>query len=343
MNNTIPELSDEQIDSMRLVIKNDVDKLARAKTRRYRQAVVGAAAIVAFASVGTTAVQSIDLNSDTVGIASQSDDAGSSSGSESGGDESRLSDLSDQDSAADQKATPEGALDPGTAKPGAVAEDPAREIVTTGSVGMSADAPVDAAAKISTYVIAAGGRVDSRSETASKDDDGGRVHLVIRIPQPKVEDTVEELRGLGTVGHVNIDDHDATTEGKDLDARIKALQVSVDRLSDLMAKADSTNELIRAESALTQRQAELDSLVSQRKGLTDRVSLSSIEINITAKSSASSPSASGFRGGFVDGWNALVSTFEGAVHGFGVILPWLVALSVLAGLTWLVTRRRRTV
>ncbi|MDQ3155163.1 MAG: DUF4349 domain-containing protein [Actinomycetota bacterium] len=316
MNTSIPELSDEQIESMRFAIMSDVDKSARMKTRRYRKVVVGAAAVVAISGIG-------------VGIAGLNNgpavyDASTAS-KPAGGNESRTNALAPDQAKSGDKAAP---------------EDSDREIVTTGSVGMTVAKPVVAARKISTWVGTAGGRVDSRSETAPSGDNGGSVHLVIRIPQEKVNSSIDQLRTYGTIEYVNIEDYDATTEGKDLDARIKALRISVDRLEGLMKNSKSTAELIRAESALTERQANLESLVAQRKGLSERASLSALDIDLAAKPMANSVSPSGFWGGVVTGWNSLVATIDGAVHGIGVILPWGVALGLLSGLAWLATRRR---
>lgn len=325
MNTSIPELSDEQIESMRFAIMSDVDKSARQKTRRYRKMVVGAAAIVAIGGIG---VGVVDFTGGNPGSSmSAADSAGDKKAS--GGDESRPEVALNQDqSGAGAKVAP---------------EDSDREIVTTGAVGMTVAKPVVAARKISAWVGTTGGRVDSRSETAPSGDDGGSVHLVIRIPQEKVNGSIDQLRTYGTIEYVNLEDYDATTEGKDLDARIKALRISVDRLEGLMKNSKSTTELIRAESALTERQANLESLVAQRKGLSERASLSALQIDLAAKPMANSVSPSGFWGGVVTGWNSLVATIDGVVHGIGVILPWGIAVALLTGVGWLATRRRSRV
>lgn len=323
MNTSIPELSDEQIESMRFAIMSDVDKSARSKTRRYRQVVLGAATVIALGGIGTGVIQSYGESNSVTASSQKEGDA-----SRSGGGPSTQYD----------NAVPEGQSADDSA--GKAALDADREVITTGSVGMTVADPVDTATKISTWVSTAGGRVDSRSETASKDDDGGSVHLLIRIPQSKVDGSIDTFRTYGTIEYVNIEDTDVTTQGQDLDARINALKISVSRLESLMKDANSTNELLRAETALTERQAELDSLVSQRKHLSDQVDLSAITIDLAAKASANSPSADGFWGGVVAGWNGLVSTIEGAVHTLGVVLPWALVLGALGGIVWLVTRRR---
>ena len=319
MNTTIPELSDEQIESMRFAIMSDVDKSARARTRRYRQIAVSAVAVIAIGGIGAQVIGT------TVGPGVTT--AGSDSSAKSGGNERSM-----------PETVPPNELN--ADKGGIVAPDTDREIITTGSVGMTVAQPVIAAREISAWVDTIGGRVDSRSETAPTVDNGGSVHLVIRIPQEKVNGSVDQLRSYGTIEHVNLNDYDATTEGKDLDARIQALRISVERLEDIMKKSTSSAELIRAESALTERQANLESLVAQRKGLSEKADLASIAVDLAAKPVAKSVTPSGFWGGVVTGWNSLVATIDGAVHGLGVILPWGIVVGLLSGIAWLLVRRR---
>lgn len=317
MNTTIPELSDEQIESMRFAIMSDVDKSTRTRARSYRRVLVTVVTVIALGGIGS---QVIGSNS-----GSQSDSASrASSGS------------------ADRKATSPGSVqaESGSDSAKSALKNDRREIVTTGSLGMTVAHPTDTASKISAVVSSAGGRVDSRSETAPEGDNGGHVHLVVRIPQTKVDGTIDVFRSYGKMDYVNVDDVDVTAQGKDLDARIKALRISVARLEGLMKNANTTSELLRAENALTTRQAELDSLVSQRTGLSDQVALSSLGIELSPKVAANSVSPSGFWGGVVSGWNGLVATIDGAVHLVGLILPWGVALGLLTAVGWLVTRRR---
>lgn len=334
MNSTIPELSDEQIESMRFTIMTDVGKASRAKTRRYRQVVVGAAAVIALGGIGATALASYDGTSSHPSaspVKTSMRDSGNDSkayapqtgalNGESAGD-SAGSSSADQAAPSDESAA-------------------GREVITTGNVSMTVGTPAATAQKIIHYVEGAGGRVDARDETDASGDFGGSVSLTVRIPQTKVSSAIETFRSYGKVNAVSLADQDVTTQGQDLDARIKALQISVDRLESIMKDSKSTTELLKAETALSQRQADLDSLTAQRKGLTDQVKLSSLQIDISARDRAKNVSPTGFWGGIVDGWNGLVGTIDGAVHGLGVILPWGLALTVLGGLYWVIRRVTR--
>jgi len=64
--------------------------------------------------------------------------------------------------------------------------------------------------------------------------------LTLRIPADELDRTVADLKELGTVNFVSLNAADVTRQSQDLDARITALQTSVDRLLALMAAATST-------------------------------------------------------------------------------------------------------
>ena len=146
-----------------------------------------------------------------------------------------------------------------------------------------------------------------------------------------------ELATYGDVGTVDIQNDDVTAQGQDLDARIKALELSIDRLEKILAKADSSAEVVSAEGALTQRQEQLESLQAQRKGLTEQVDLSTLYVELIQKGSTSTVSPGGFTGGLTKGWNALVDTVNGIVSLAGVLVPWL-GLALAGWLIWRLAR-----
>ena len=156
-----------------------------------------------------------------------------------------------------------------------------RDIVTTGSVQMIVAEPTQAADRLVSAVTDAGGRVDSRSERSGSSSP--TVDLVLRIPADKLDGVLADAKKLGTVESMSIGRSDVTSQRVDLDARIEALQTSVNRLLQLMGRAGNVADLLAAESSLTQRQAELDSLRAQRAALGDQISYATINVNLSAK------------------------------------------------------------
>ncbi|MFD6159489.1 DUF4349 domain-containing protein [Nocardia sp. NPDC060256] len=214
-----------------------------------------------------------------------------------------------------------------------------RKEVVTGSVEMTAGKPIDTASKIADRVREVGGRIDSRTEQPGTDDADPSATLTIRIPADKTDTFIDGLGGLGKVTRVHTNRDDVTMQWEDLDAKIKALQASVDRLRGLIAGATNTADLINAEQALSSRQGELDSLTAQKRHLDDEVALSTLNIDITtATTKAQEDRADNFWEGIVTGWHSLVDWLKDAVVFTGKALPWLGFLVVLAAVIWGVVR-----
>jgi len=110
-----------------------------------------------------------------------------------------------------------------------------RDIVTTGSVQMVVAEPTQVADRLASAVTDAGGRVDSRSERSGSLSP--IVNLVVRIPADKLDAVLADAKKLGTVESMSINHTDVTAHRFDLDARIEALQTSVNRPLQLMGRA----------------------------------------------------------------------------------------------------------
>lgn len=224
----------------------------------------------------------------------------------------------------------------GLAEDGAVATD--AQVITTGWVSISVSDPVEASAEAVTIVEKNGGHIDNRSEQAGTDSQSASAQLTIRVPEDDVTGTLDELKKLGTVESVSISSTDVTAQTTDLDARITAMQGSVDRLLDLMAAATDIDDLIALESAISTRQADLDSLKSQRDLLGDQVAYSTIDLQLYAEGAVPAGGPKDFWGGLVVGWNSLVAALTGSLVALGVALPWLLVLAVLAAITLIIIR-----
>lgn len=214
-----------------------------------------------------------------------------------------------------------------------------RQFVTEGSVGLTVESPRRAATAVAQLVERVGGHVQERVEQGTEDDESASAHLVVRIPSTEVSGTLEQLATLGTVEDTSITSTEVTAQARDLDARIRALEISVGRLEGLLSDATSTQAIVEAEQALTDRQAELESLESQRSRLADQVALSTLRIELWTEDTVPPEPPTGFWGGLVTGWSSLVATLTGLAVALGVLTPWLVLLGLVA-LVVLALRRR---
>ena len=236
--------------------------------------------------------------------------------------------------------TGEGSRTSDAASEATLAED-SRSVVTTGSMTVTADDPIAAATDAVTIVEAAGGRVDARTENAPTENDNGSATLSLRIPSTSLTATLDELKTLGDTENVSVNAVDVTTQSQDLAARISALRASVDRLTALLATATDTKVLIELETAISERQGNLEAMEAQQRDLADQVALSSIELSLISPTDAPVTPPDSFWSGVLAGWSALTGFFGFVLVALGVLTPWLVLAGVLAVVALLVLRRRR--
>jgi hypothetical protein len=222
-------------------------------------------------------------------------------------------------------------------------QDAQRDVVKTASMTITVSNTSEAADKAAVLVEKADGRVDSRSEDAGSNRGLARTSIVLRVPVAKLDGVVRDLKTLGTVQIAETKSEDVTSQRVDLDARMKALQTSVDRLLAIMRDAKDPDALIKAEGALSQRQADLDSLRAQRDQLGDRIDYSTVDVTFVAEQigGPAPQKYEGFTGQIERGWDALVSVLGNLVLLIGLLLPWLGALAVVAGIVYGVVRLAR--
>lgn len=255
------------------------------------------------------------------------------------------------------------ALDPATGaaedlklvEPGAGGPVAGREVITTASATVEVDDVQAAARAIAALADEEGGYVESMSVGDDRAGVSGYAPeslvypgptgawVTVRVPADRLSAVTESLSEIGEVSGSRIDRADVTTAAVDLRARVAALEASVARLTELMAQATSTGDLIAAESALAQRQGELDSYRQQLEGLEGQVELSSLTVSLVTPVEHVEADPAGFVDGVLAGWNGLVATLNGIVVALGFLLPWLVVLGVLGIALWAVRRvvRRR--
>ncbi|AVG23478.1 DUF4349-like protein [Pontimonas salivibrio] len=239
-------------------------------------------------------------------------------------------------------ASEEMGVDAQNSAPGSQGADTIeRSQIITGDLYLTADDPLVTADAVEAEVTAAGGRVDSRSESAEIDGQTPRAYLWVRIPTEELEDTLDAIEALGVVESKTLSNQDVTLQVVDLDARIAVLEESISRLQELLTQAATTADIVEIETALSERQGELDSLNSQRNYLSDQVQYASIGVDIRSPEVAPERDPDGFVDGIVTGWQAMLAFFAGTIVFFGVIVPWVGLLVALGLVIWLIARLRR--
>ena len=219
------------------------------------------------------------------------------------------------------------------------AQGAARSIISTGGITLEVQQTKDAVEAVREIAAKLGGYVESQTVSSSY---GESASLALRVPAARFDEAFAQLGGIGKVLDENRSSSDVTAQHVDLQARVEALEASIERLTELMSGAASTGELIEAESALTQRQAELDGLQAQLTSLEGQIGEATIWVSLTTERVLPAGGPSNFWEGLLAGLNSITVAGAGLLVVLGVLLPWLVIAGVVAfAIVWIVRSRRK--
>lgn len=257
------------------------------------------------------------------------------SGSGSGGDSSGV----EVAPALPDTAIGEGAIDAGTsldAASGKMASQGDRSIMRSGDISLTVDDVKGAVDQVATIAIGLNGSIETQSENQASGDLPAGADLSIRVPANKIDEAFAQLSEVGTVVSQGRSATDVTTEHVDLEARVSALETSIDRLTKLMDEATTTGDLIEAETALSTRQQELDGLRAQLKWLETQVDEANIWVTL-ASPSVLPGGPDSFWDGVVAGFNSIGAAAAGGLVVLGILIPWLLLAAVVVGaIVWAV-------
>lgn len=229
--------------------------------------------------------------------------------------------------------------------------DAGREIIATASATLQVDEIAEAADAIAVLAEERGGYVESTEvgRSASVDEtsepvpgSSGYGWISIRVPSADLPAVIDALDESGEVLSSSISRQDVTDVAVDLRARVDATRASVQRLTELMAQSGTVAELIEAEVALTDRQAQLESYEQQLASIEDQVAMSSLQVQLTRTTPTTAADPAGFGDGMLAGWNGLIVSLNALVIAVGFVLPWLAIVGVVLLIVWLIRRSRRS-
>jgi len=216
-----------------------------------------------------------------------------------------------------------------------------RSIIRTAYLNMRVPVVAEAVEQVRDLVAQRQGIISS--ESLSGGTPGGYASITAQVPAADLTAFLDEVSEIGEVDSLDVSAQDVTTQVIDLDARIAVLEGSIDRLTALLAEATRVEDLVAIEAELSNRQAELDSLTSQRKYLAEQVALSTVTISLSPITEIADVDSPGFLSGLQTGWSAFVALIGFAITALGFLVPFIVVAAViLIPITiWLVRRSRR--
>ena len=156
------------------------------------------------------------------------------------------------------------------------------KIIKTGELTVRVSTYGDSIARVERIVQEKGGFV---ADGSTREEAGGALvgRIVIRVPPERFEETFTALKAVGRVESENVKAADVTAEYVDVEARIHSLQITEERLRDLIANksfVDKIASLLEVERELNRVRTEIEQFQGQLRVIADRVGLSTIVLTL---------------------------------------------------------------
>jgi copper chaperone CopZ len=169
-------------------------------------------------------------------------------------------------------------------------------------------------------------------------DNGRWANLTLRVPAPRLQAVLEEVKGYAAqIFEERQSGDDVTRQYIDIAARLKSLRSHEESLLGLYGKAKNVEEMIQIESELNRVRTEIESLDAQIRFYEEQVSFATININMKEEKPLL-PNQRG-EGVLQKAVKAFFETLRSMVYGLGQFviafaryLPFLLIAGVIIGL-----------
>lgn len=158
--------------------------------------------------------------------------------------------------------------------------------------------------------------------------------LNLRVPIKDLDSALRDFRNIGYETSFSQSNYDVAQESKSLKAQIDQVQTSIVALKKLVASSTQVADLLAAESALSERELLLTSLLNQEEALETQIQMSSISLTFTEFSSPAIGAS--FQESFLRGNQLFFDGVQASVTALGFAVPGLLAGALLSVLILLI-------
>ena len=204
-----------------------------------------------------------------------------------------------------------------------VAED-SRKLIRTASLTIRTaqyDADLDALIKL---VKNAGGYIESTYQSGDRENGSTRSSsMTLRIPSEKLDEFLNGLDGVGRVVDRSESSTDMTVQYADNEARLATLRAKMERLNELLEKAETVEDLISIESAIADTQYAIDSYETRQRTIDRQVDMSEVDVYLREDSPVETTSEMSLG-------ERISRAFQTSVEDFGQFLRNMLVFLVMA-------------
>lgn len=214
-------------------------------------------------------------------------------------------------------------------------DDPNLKLIKTAYLTFEVDSIEKTRFVLESELKKLGGYISKEKESSS--DYRSTVSMTVRLPKYYFNEMIFvcDAEGIKKFDQREIKTVDVSEEFVDLTARIKTKKELENRYHQLLKKAKDVEEVIRVEKEIEKLRSEIEAKEGRLKYLVDRVSLSTIHIDIykvfpiVEEIVEVKEKPNQFAQAFLGGWNGLVGLFVGLVYIWPLLLVGTIVLFIL--------------
>lgn len=211
-----------------------------------------------------------------------------------------------------------------------------RKVIKTGTVVVEVQNFERARANITRAVERYGGYVSDTSQERREIDNETwvRGRVVLRVPQDRFDDLVNDAKALGEVESVETNARDVTGQIVDIRARLKNLRAERDRLRELYQQANTTENVLAVQRELSDVQGEIERLEARLQSLQNQVAYSTLTVRLEEPRPTPDRIApdrwydTPVVSAFLQSVDGVVVVARAIVVGFAYALPYLIAFGL---------------
>ena len=210
--------------------------------------------------------------------------------------------------------------------------------------------------KIHQDTTSLGGFIESESESdydyswyqedASSDSSTRSAYLSLRIPSSKFQDFLDSLSDYGKVMNKSLSTENISKKYSDTQKRKEALQIEADRLTEMMEKAETIEDMISVESRLTEVETQLNQINTDISDMDTDIAYSTVNLSIEeVKKYSTSVKEQKYieriSEAFRDSWKGFANFFKNLLIVLIYLIPLLVTAAAAAIAVLLIRKKKK--
>jgi hypothetical protein len=197
------------------------------------------------------------------------------------------------------------------------------QLIKRASLSLSVDSIEDGFKQVKEIVN------NQKGDILSLSDEGDRqrsLSFEIRVPQDKLDVTLEALTAMGTVRDRTISTEDVSTQLVDIQARLSNARKSEAALQEIMTRTGAIADVLQVSRELSTVRESIEQMSAQQKNLQTQVSYSTISLNLES-AIALSPNKPVFSRQLANSWESATSSVGDFTTDLLQLGLWLLAYS----------------